>query len=52
VTTLLIALSPYRAPSDAPRLVGEILVSRASLSDASVSLVAADPETVELKGVA
>jgi class 3 adenylate cyclase len=31
---------------------GEILVSRASLSDADVSLVAGDPETVELKGVA
>jgi class 3 adenylate cyclase len=31
---------------------GEILVSRASLSDADASLVAGDPETVELKGVA
>jgi class 3 adenylate cyclase len=31
---------------------GEILVSRSSLSDADVSLVAVDPETVELKGVA
>jgi class 3 adenylate cyclase len=31
---------------------GEILVSRASLSDADVSLVAGDAQPVELKGVA
>jgi class 3 adenylate cyclase len=31
---------------------GEILVSRASLSDTGASFVAGDPETVELKAVA